>query len=375
MNTQIYEDATEWLIKHREGDLDSSQKAQFDAWLRESPQHVRAYLEMSAIWEDLPALGADWNPAPEQLVADARSEVNVRPLTGKPSFPGRAAAAPLPLQQESRVEPARMARGRLFGTAAVLLLAIGAVATWLAFDRNTYATQIGEQRSILLADGSTLELNSRSRVRVRYTKQRRDVDLIEGQALFRVAHNTARPFVVHSGRTQVLAIGTQFDVYQKQASTVVTVVDGKVEVLADPALTTSAEGPTGATQLGSGPEKSGGHPGIYLAAGQQLTIRTGGSSHARAHPPGANPQTANIAATTAWTQHNLIFDSTPLTEVAAEFNRYNRRPLVIIAAEIGGMRISGMFSSADPELFLKFLRAQPELNVEETDREIRISKR
>jgi len=375
MNTQIYEEAAEWLVKHRDGDLGSAEKAQFDAWLRSSPQHVRAYLEMSAIWEDVAALGADSTPDSEQLWALARNEANVFALPAPVASPPRANQPKRSAARATRVERTAASRAGLWGLAALALIAMGAFATWLGWDRNTYVTAIGEQRSLLLSDGSTLELNSRSRVRVRYTKERRDVDLLEGQALFHVAHNAARPFMVHSSSTRVLAVGTQFDVYKKPASTIVTVVDGKVEVMATHPSSTGEDTNAATMHLAPEESRSGAETAIYLAAGQQLTIDTGRSSIARALDTGAGPQPANIAATTAWTQHNLIFESTPLSEVADEFNRYNRRPLVITAPEISGMRISGMFSSADPALFLKFLRAQPELNIEETEREIRISKR
>ncbi len=81
---------------------------------------------------------------------------------------------------------------------------------------QTYATGIGEQRSIVLADGSTVDLNSRSKIRIRFSSERRGVELIEGQALFKVAKDHARPFVVDSDGTRVRAVGTQFDVYRKR---------------------------------------------------------------------------------------------------------------------------------------------------------------
>jgi transmembrane sensor len=262
----------------------------------------------------------------------------------------------------------------LFALAAVVLISLGGVAGWYGLYRNTYATDIGEQRSIVLADGSSLELNSRSRVRIRYTQEQRDVDLLEGQALFRVAHEAKRPFVVHSGTTRVLAVGTQFDVYKKAGATVVTVVDGKVEVLVGAALATSTDAPR-ATPLPLAGSKSLGSEAVFLAAGEQLTVPAGKPVRATNPSPDDSSQMTNVAAATAWTQHKLVFESAPLTEVAQEFNRYNRRPLVITDPEIASMRISGMFSSADPALILKFLRTQPELTLEETDTEIRISKR
>jgi len=376
MNNQIYDEATEWLVKHREGDLSPQDKGQFDSWLRASPQHMRAYLEMSAIWEDLPAVVADGQPTPQELIDSANSDGNVHRLSDTNHRDNRVADAHRALPGAALGGTKRGLRARLFSLAAALLLAIVGGAYWYELERNTYTTDIGEQRSIVLADGSTIELNSRSRVRIRYTKAQRDVDLIEGQALFRVAHDLARPYVVHSGVTKVLAVGTQFDVYRKRAATVVTVIEGKVAVIAGASLD-AAPNPPAVTAQSPAADASGSRKGrgIYLTAGEQLNIPTGSPSHAEEASAYRSPQPANVATVTAWTQHSLIFESSPLTDVAEEFNRYNRRPLVITDPEIASMHISGIFSSADPALFLKFLRAQPELTVAETDTEIRIGKR
>lgn len=374
MNTQIYEEATEWLIQHREGDLDPQRKAHFDAWLRESPQHVRAYLEMSAIWEELPALDADCNPTASELIARAGCEDNVHPLVGAARLPGRAADAHRAAPAADSSQSQRSSRARVVAIAASFLIGIWGLATWYVLNRNTYSTDIGEQRSIVLSDGSTVELNSRSRVRVRYTTAQRDVDLLEGQAIFRVSHNTSRPFVVHSGSTNVLAVGTQFDVYRKPTATIVTVIDGRVQVLAGAATSPAPDAPA-ATTPGSAALQSAPSHAVLLSAGEQVTVAAHEPVGVADASPDGTPQPANLATATAWTQHTLVFESSSLTEVAEEFNRYNRRPLVITDPGIATMRISGMFSSIDPAVFLKFLRAQPELKVEETDGEIRVSRR
>jgi transmembrane sensor len=373
MNNQIYEEATDWLIKHREGDLSAQDKGQFESWLRASPENVRAYLEMSAIWEDLPALVAEGSPTAEELIASANSEGNVHHLTAAAEA-HRSLPEPEASGAKRRGTPARP-----LAAAAMLLISIAGGAYWYEQSRNTYTTDIGEQRSILLADGSAVELNSRSRVRIRYTKAQRDIDLIEGQAVFRVAHDIARPFVVHSGVSTVRAVGTQFDVYRKRAATIVTVIEGRVEVLAGAPQTASPpESPATTTRPPAAPVTAPGSrksPGIFLTAGEQLTIPSRPPSAPAQTSTTPGPQPANVATVTAWTQHNLIFESSPLTDVAEEFNRYSRRPLVITDPDIASIAISGMFSSADPALLLKFLRAQPELEVSETDTEIRVSKR
>lgn len=105
---------------------------------------------------------------------------------------------------------------------------------------------------------------------------------------------------------------------------------------------------------------------ILLGAGEQVIVTPSAS---------ASPMKADLSAATAWTRRSLIFDSSPLTAVAEEFNRYSTRRLVIEDPALASFLVSGVFSSAEPTLLLRFLHAQPELVVEETDKEIRISKR
>jgi transmembrane sensor len=345
LNTQIYQEASDWVVKNREGDLDAQETRRFDTWLRESPQHVRAYLEISSIWEDVSSLDPSWNVGAEELIAGARAKENVLQYPDPPA-PG---AAPSLVTR----------RGAWYALAALVsFLALGA---WFYSQRNTFSTDVGEQRSIVLNDGSTIELNSRSRVRVRFSAAERDVDLLHGQALFHVAKNPARAFVVHSDSTRVRAVGTQFDVYQKPAGTVVTVLEGRVAVI--PARAPPRDNGSRSTEeRGSPPPVP-----VLLSAGEQLMVTQTAITA---------PKRANVAAATAWTRRSLVFDSSPLTEVAEEFNRYNTRQLVIEnPPQLADFHVSGVFSSVEPVLLVRFLRTQPEIVVEETDAEIRISKK
>src|SRR5262245_43764984 len=97
MNLQIYEEASDWIVKHRDAGLDAHEKRVFDQWLRESPQHVGAYLEMSSVWESLPALDASWNPSTEQLIRRARDDDNVVALSSSSTM---ADAPPLPAARQ-----------------------------------------------------------------------------------------------------------------------------------------------------------------------------------------------------------------------------------------------------------------------------------
>jgi transmembrane sensor len=338
----VVAEASEWFIDFRAGDVDGEARLRFIEWLRRSPEHIQAYLEVSGVWSELPSSDPEGRFDVASLIARARDEPDVIPLSQV--IPRRASTPPMAERRALR----KLSRRPVLAAAALALLAsITALFLWINSDSaRSYSTGIGEQRTIQLPDGSTVELNARSRVKVRLTERRRDVALIEGQALFSVAKDKQRPFVVRAGDAEVRAVGTEFDVYKKQAETVVTVVEGRVETYS------GADG-AGATA-------------IMLSAGEQLTVLP----HTL-----TKPTRADTAAATAWVQKRLIFEETPLSEVAEEFNRYNRRPLAIDDAELQTLKISGVYSSTDPASLINFLRSQNSINVIETENQVRVVRR
>jgi transmembrane sensor len=368
LNAQIYEEACEWFVDCRADDFDDSARNRFDSWLRTSPEHLKAYLEIAAIWNEGPLLDPKGKFAAETLIAQAASDRdNVIELSSKRST--GIAAAMHAISGESR---RRFRRPHFAAVAASLIVALAVVFIYVrAFQAPTYSAKIGEQRSLALGDGSTVELNSRSAIVVRYSKQERRVDLLQGQALFRVAKDGARPFIVKTGDTLVRAVGTEFDIYQKRAGTIVTVVEGRVAVLTDHGALTDSNLPVVIAETESKsnlpfPTIAPGQMGnIMVAAGEQLTV-TPKLIQIAEHP--------NVANATAWTQRRLVFESASLADVADEFNRYNDRQLIVAGSGLESFHVSGVFSSTDPASLLRFLRARSELNIVETGTEIRIEK-
>lgn len=352
-NSQILEEASTWFVELSEGHLTDAVREQFSDWLRASPEHVRAYLQISALWEDAPLLGKGAEDV-EALIARTRAAGNVVRV-GKDRQPSSA-------RSRRFVTPLRSALA-----ASLVLVAIG-VTFWLQ-QRGVYETGIGEQRSLTLADGSTIELNAQSRVRVHFTAAERSIDLLEGQVLFHVTHDTARPFIVHSGAASVRAVGTQFDVDRVSGETVVTVVEGRVAVLPDSILQpVSANAVDSSAPYISAPDFAlrgpGGARGLLLTAGEQVTLTAQAASR---------PTRTDVAAAIAWTQRKLVFASSPLTQVADEYNRYHQKRIVIRDRRLASFLVSGVFSATDSRAFVAFLRAQPNLTVHETDTEIEIS--
>jgi transmembrane sensor len=365
MNKQIYEEASEWLIELRVGDIDAVARGRLDSWFRESPHHIRAFLELSSIWEDGSDPDLDRDHSTDALIAKARAATNVIPLekAGREARRSPEKPAPKPRRVSALTALARVFSWRPVVLASIAVACVGVGLLVLQSVLNPiYATDTGEQRTVRLRDGSQVTLNSHSRIRVRFSSHERDIDLLEGQVLCRVARDPSRPFVVRSDSIRVRAVGTQFDVYRKPSGTVVTVVEGRVVVLPPPTDITAV--PSAAPpRKDSNPDALG---TILVSAGEQVTVTTSTVTP---------PTHADVVAATAWTQQEIVFDLTSLPDVVQEFNRYNVRKLVVSDARLNDFHITGVFSSTDPASLLRFLLAQPGITVEETDTEIRILKK
>jgi transmembrane sensor len=400
VNRLILEEASEWFVDFRVGDVDGGARERFDEWLRRSPEHIRAYMEIARIYAELPLMKLAGKIDVDSLIAYAHSGENVVPFndagTAQPNEPRISTGTNhgSPPRKRSERRP-RLGRRFLAAASTALVFVIAGAIWWQAERSPIYATEIGERRSITLADGSTVDLNARSRLRVEFAKKERRVELLDGQALFQVAKDKNRPFIVSSGNATVRAVGTQFDVYRRTNGTTVTVLEGRVAVYATapvepvPSASSSAlssiarpphtsEHPAAAaasksSSSGSAPQLPPNPPGladpsgssaIFLSAGEQVTV-----TPAEVLPP----QHADIAITTAWLERRLIFEGSNLSDVVQEFNRYNHRPLVIEGSQLSDFHVSGVYSSSDSSSLIRFLRDQPGIKITEDANEIRIS--
>jgi transmembrane sensor len=363
MNSQIREAAAQWLIEFDTDAPDVASRRQLVAWLRTSPEHINAYLNVLALWEDAQRYDLQRRLDIDALVALARADRTITDLRTDDCPDGRADTL-VPEKRGARGSISRQTTlGRLLrprtAAAALLSLIINCGVTWIAMDsRNVaYTTQIAEQRSVVLTDGSRVYLDARSNLRVHFTSHERTVELLSGQALFRVTKDTNRPFVVHVDDARFRAVGTQFDVNRTTLGTVLTVLEGRVAVLVPAAPTTRS---THSSSPGTG---------IKVDAGQQATISHGTITVAQA---------VDTAAVTGWMRRLLIFTSTPLPVVAEEFNRFNFRRLVIASPELADFHVTGTFLAFDPETltdFVLFLRRQPGIEVLENDDRITLKTR
>lgn len=342
VHDHVRDDAIAWLIGFCEGEIDSGGREQFGRWLKASPEHVQAYLQVSAFWEAAGRLNVARKRQIDELVRRAAAEVNVlalEPLTPRMRSP--VAGSP----GKGMWRPAALA-------ASLALVSAASIAGfwWQRHRPVIYATAVGEQRTLILSDASTVILDARSKIRVHYTKDLREIDLEEGQALFRVTHHADRPFVVTTSDATIRDVGTQFDVRRKEEATVVTVLEGEVD-------TFGARG----TPIAGGETAEG----VYVSAGEQVVVEP----RVRFHPV-----QVNAAAAIAWTQGKLVFDATPLSVVIQDYNRYSLKPLTIDDPQLLTLHVSGTFDASDPSQMIRFLSERFGLTEHESPYRIRLSR-
>ncbi|MEJ0037796.1 MAG: FecR domain-containing protein [Gammaproteobacteria bacterium] len=336
------EEAAAWFTRHREAELSAHERSQFAQWIAASPRNVREYLAVGEMWGGL-AHSEPWpSQSTSELIALARSGSNVV------SFPSVPAATARPGAEA----PAGTRRWAGWAAAVLLMVAIGASAFFYGpadwFAGRTFSTVRGEQRSLVLSDGSVVQLNTLTHAVIRFSARSRRIELPEGEAFFRVAHDPSRPFEVVTPFAVVRAVGTEFDVYSRERGTRVAVVEGRVRVgMRDRSVGTSVK--AGVEADSESRTGSASAPDVVLGPRESLSIDAVGVGARR---PVSKPQS-----TTAWIQRRLEFDDERLDHVVEEFNRYNRRQLNVTDPRLAALRITAVFNADEPDALVKYLEA------------------
>ncbi len=317
--------AAAWLARLDRDGWSPQARAELDVWLEAATEHRVAFLRLRAAWDEsgrLAALGAGRKaPGPPP-------RGHWRPAFGA----GRAAGphAPPPMRA-----PQRRPMWAFGAVAAALAVSVLLGVAWLRFERpveTSYRTAMGDLRAIPLEDGSRITLSSDSAVRVRFGRGERHVALERGEAFFDVAKDRSRPFVIVAGERRVRVVGTRFAVRRGDAGAGLRVVvtQGLVQLESGPAADGRAR-PTTLLPAGS----------VALASGAGLVVRTG--------------TVADAERALDWRNGYLDFNDTSLAEAADEFNRYNRRKLVVGDAEAGALRVGGHFRWSNVDAFVRLL--------------------
>jgi transmembrane sensor len=325
-NQAIRKQAIQWLIAKNSGTWSSADQQSLDAWLAEDKLHLQYYTQMQQLWGGMDAFK-------DQDFPERQAALHYQPPSNPDNvvnFPGvapidntidRQITKPQPVVQTTRGSAHWLKTG--FAVAASLLIVLG-VQTYRQTGIEHYQTSKGEQKTIFLADGTRIALNTDSEVIVDMQMFQRKVQLSRGEALFNVSHNPLRPFEVMAGNGKIRDIGTRFDVYAQTNRVDVAVLEGDVNI------TTSDQQSA-------------------LTAGQAATYDANGKLNPAIMP---NPQTL-----TAWEHGKLVFADQPLADVLTQIARYHTVEFQIADPKLRELKISGTFKTANLQLLLETLEA------------------
>lgn len=304
-NSHAADEALRWFVRLHSGDCTGPDRRAFNEWLASRETHRLEYQRVVSLWTDMDGLKRE----------------------------------PFPELDHARLSGRSVAMARLYasGVMAAILTALIVGAWWwttLRVVATEYRTAKGEQRTVVLPDGSTIAMNTDTALSVQLSGSRRTVVLREGEALFTVAHDAGAPFEVLAGGGRARDIGTQFAVHKQAGRVDVSVLEGLVEVEAH-----AGRKPDGRSSASSDRR--------VLAKGEGLWYTDDGRLGA------IEPVDANIVM--AWVHGKLIFESRPLAGVLREISRYRAGEIRLIDENLGALNVSGVFDVHDLEGFFRAL--------------------
>jgi transmembrane sensor len=321
---RIDAEAAEWLIRHDRG-LTSAEQDGFLQWLGSDPRHGERFGRHKKTWGRFDELvhwrpGHSTEPNPDLLARP-------RPARARRAIPWIAAAA--------------------LAAAACAVLAFLPFGSWRRAPAQPPGTAaVAESyESRVLDDGSVVELNRGAAIDVQYHPEERRVRLLQGEAQFTVAKSARRPFIVCAANVAVRAVGTVFYVRLNKESVDVLVSEGHVQVGKDASAGPGARAPDRSPRAVP-------PPAAMLAAGETATFPLAPEAPA---PPVVPVSQATITHLLGWRPKVLDFSSTPLSDVVAEFNRYNRERVVIADPALGSVPIIASFRSDNVDGFVRML--------------------
>jgi len=319
----IEDEALDWLIRRNGEDWTEDEQVELNGWLEESMAHKAAFWRADHLWKQADRIGS--------LGIDAHSETE---------------------------EPEPKRRWWPAAIAASLVAAIGMGGISLGprfFDQPSGQTQqvqqarfdtpVGGRRVVPLIDGSKVELNTQTVLRTAVNQTKREVWLDSGEAFFEVAHREGEPFVVHAGSQTITVLGTKFSVRRDKDRVTVNVLEGRVRV------------DDGEGQMARAAIITAGDTAISRGASTLIAAKS----------------EERVESALAWRDGMLSFDQAPLTDVVAEFNRYNRTRLVVIDSQAGKIPIGGSFQASSVDSFTRLLRDAYGLKIDRDDETVNIS--
>jgi transmembrane sensor len=318
LSQSVGDHAAEWFIRLRDRDLTRSDRRKFVRWLKLSPSHISEFMRLCQLYGRVKRA-----KVPTLLPEGEVSNV-------------------FPLGQREPAQPEEPARRRVFGSrliqfaaAACCLVLVGVIAS-MALSSNTIETRNREWRKVELADGSRVSAGPDTLLQVDYSDGVRRIHLQRGEAIFEVAKDHARPFIVNAGGAVARAVGTRFGVDRREDRVRVTVAEGRVAVVRGDQAAVLEE----AVDM---------RVAISLEQDERVEIPV------NAPTVPLHKEKVDSATALAWASGQVILQT--VGEAVREFNRRNRLQLVLDDPEIANWHICCVFDARDPEGFARNIAA------------------
>ncbi len=315
----VEQEASDVFVQRLQGEWTAEQQAELDARLGADSVFAAAFLRAQASWTALEKHAE----APEIMRH-------------------REAALAFARRANARRWSASGARGRRRLAASIAGVAIALGVAWqlspYGYVPGQYETRLGEQRTLDLEDRSRIALDAMTKVRVRFSKDARVIDLMYGQAQFNVVHDPARPFKVLAGNREIIAVGTVFTVEYANHEVHVAMLEGRVAVLGASETTDERRSQRSSSRSLPPPRT------IELGAGEEMRVSASGETTVTPN--------ADLEAATAWREGKIIFRSEPLDEAIRRVNRYSHVQIDLKADALGSSKISGVFEAGDTHGFV-----------------------
>ncbi len=329
LSEAVCTEAAGWVARLHGPHRTPAAEAGFRRWLAESPKNAQAFEFLTEVW-------------------DSSGRLRRRPMDHIDSWQFPAI----------RVSLARAAAV----CAAVAVLAV--IGTLFYIPGSGISTGVGEQRTVVLEDGTRVHLNTNTRAIIRFDDSTRLVELRKGEALFEVARRADRPFIVQAGDRQVHALGTAFVVRRESGKLAVTLMEGKVAVgpiSGSPAALTEMQSRRSVPPNQNATVRSTQSEVFTLSPGQRVTFAQNQS------PMVDSPQISKL---TAWRRGQVDLEKTLLADAVAEMNRYSNKRITIEDSRAAKIRVSGLFGVADTENFVEAVAHAYQLEIRRTSGEI-----
>jgi transmembrane sensor len=307
--------AAAWFVRCGFSNLSDQDQQEFELWLAEAPAHRIAYWRLTGAWAQTDRLTALRRPTPP--IGDSSSG---------------------------------FFRYFKHAVAAIFVLAVSAAIGWMQLlkpNEQLFSTSLGGHKTIELSDGSQIELNTSTTLRVSLDKSKRSVELLSGEAFFKVRHDSARPFSVLACGHRVMDLGTEFFVRKDSQRVEVAVIQGRARF----------ESADASIQQHSAVLTSG---DVVVAYAGSMTV--------------SKKSSTVLSNALAWRRGALIFHFTPLSEAVGELNRYNHEKLVVADTSIESRTIYGTIPTNGVQAFIGVARNVLGLRVEKRDGEFLISR-